>query len=262
MNNFSRDEETYRAMEVRLDSVSTGQRLNTLLMYFWPGILVYLLVNVEPVWTRLLGLSGLDPKSLQYLLFVVFTFGWHLGVPLAVLRTKHGMSWREVVGALSLQRPRIGDLLVFLPLVTLGFTLISVPYMKYLFPPLVDAIASIPGLSIPEWSLFKDSGIYDFPWPLLVIMLVGNFVGEEVYFRGYLMKKSTFLGAWNPALSSVLFALYHLWQAPTTWALAIPAVVFGYLMVWRKNLWLCIALHLYLNLAWGGIVGWLGGYLP
>ena len=51
---------------------------------------------------------------------------------------------------------------------------------------------------------------------MMGIFFVGNFLGEELYFRGYLMKKTAFLGGWNWVFNSVAFSLYHLWQAPQT----------------------------------------------
>jgi hypothetical protein len=36
------------------------------------------------------------------------------------------------------------------------FTAVSLPYMKYIFPPLTDWVASIPGLNPPEYSIFRN----------------------------------------------------------------------------------------------------------
>ncbi|CAH8247854.1 CPBP family intramembrane metalloprotease [Paenibacillus melissococcoides] len=56
-----------------------------------------------------------------------------------------------------------------------------------------------------------------FPWPLLLIGLIGNFIGEEVYFRGYLLKKIGRL-RFDWLILSILFQFYHMWQAPINWA--------------------------------------------
>jgi membrane protease YdiL (CAAX protease family) len=69
------------------------------------------------------------------------------------------------------------------------------------------------------------------------------------------MKKIGFLGRWAWVVNSALFALYHVWQAPTTWALFALVFFFGLLMQWRKNLYPLIAFHFLVNIVWGAIIG-------
>jgi membrane protease YdiL (CAAX protease family) len=71
--------------------------------------------------------------------------------------------------------------------------------------------------------------------------LIGNFLCEELYFHGYLMKKIGFLGAWAWVVNSALFALYHVWQAPTTWRAVRPGFLLWFAVLWRKNLYPLIA---------------------
>jgi membrane protease YdiL (CAAX protease family) len=85
--------------------------------------------------------------------------------------------------------------------------------------------------------------------------LIGNFLCEELYFQGYLMKKIGFLGAWAWAVNSALLARYHVWQAPTTLALFGLVFFFGLLMQWRKNLYPLVAFHFLVNIVWGAIIG-------
>jgi len=56
-------------------------------------------------------------------------------------------------------------------------------------------------------------------------------------------------------VNSTLFALYHAWQAPTTWALFGLVFFFRLLMQWRKNLYPLIAFHFLVNIVWGAIIG-------
>ncbi|MGC2768676.1 MAG: CPBP family intramembrane glutamic endopeptidase [Candidatus Acidiferrum sp.] len=78
--------------------------------------------------------------------------------------------------------------------------------------------------------------MYSFPPVAPLFLGIGNFLGEELYFRGYLMKKSAFLGKMNGIVNSVLFALYHLWQAEQTWPMIGLVLAFGLLMALRKDL--------------------------
>jgi len=89
----------------------------------------------------------------------------------------------------------------------------------------------------------------------LGIGFVGNFLCEELYFHGYLMKKIGYLGPWAWVVNSLLFGLYHVWQAPTTWALIGPVFLFGLLMQWRKNQYPLIAFHFLVNIIWSAILG-------
>jgi hypothetical protein len=88
---------------------------------------------------------------------------------------------------------------------------------------------------------------------MMAVFFIGNFVGEELYFRGYLMKKTSFLGGWNWAVNSALFVVYHLWQIPQTWPLIGIGLIFGFYMQWRKDFWSVVVLHLLINLAWGPV---------
>jgi membrane protease YdiL (CAAX protease family) len=56
----------------------------------------------------------------------------------------------------------------------------------------------------------------------------------------------------------VLFGLYHVWQAPTTWALIVLVFFFAFLMQWRKNLYPLIGFHFLVDIVWGAIVGAVG----
>ncbi|WP_327095361.1 CPBP family intramembrane metalloprotease [Nocardia vinacea] len=66
---------------------------------------------------------------------------------------------------------------------------------------------------------------------------------EELYFRGFLLPRIAHLRAWAPVVSTVLFALYHLWSP---WVF-ISRVIFtfpGYWFVWQhKDIRLSIGMH-------------------
>jgi membrane protease YdiL (CAAX protease family) len=103
---------------------------------------------------------------------------------------------------------------------------------------------------MPAHTIFKagPGGLYDFPPIALLFLFIGNFLGEELYFRGYLMKKIAFLGSSAWIVNSALFALYHLWQIPQTWPLAGLVLTVGLLMQLRKDIYVLIAFHLFMNM--------------
>jgi membrane protease YdiL (CAAX protease family) len=72
---------------------------------------------------------------------------------------------------------------------------------------------------------------------------------EELYFRGYLLPRLSWLGKWAPFLNTILFSFYHFftpWQIP----LRIIALTPVFYTVWlRKNIYLGIIVHCLMNLA-------------
>jgi CAAX protease family protein len=66
------------------------------------------------------------------------------------------------------------------------------------YAPLQVWLGSLPSLAIPAYRMFASAKAFYGGSPLLLgLMLIGNFVGEDVYFRGYLMKKTVFPGRAN-----------------------------------------------------------------
>lgn len=90
--------------------------------------------------------------------------------------------------------------------------------------------------------------LYKFPPFALLLLFIGNFLGEELYFRGYLMKKIAFLGNAAWVVNSLLFATYHFWQIPQTWPLVDLVLTIGLLMQLRKDLYVLVAFHFFIDM--------------
>ncbi|WP_410768524.1 CPBP family intramembrane glutamic endopeptidase [Fontibacillus sp. BL9] len=223
----------------------------------FPGMLAYLLVY--PLREPLMELTGLSSHYVQFLVLALMASGWHILFPFFMLRFVDKLTFKQSLKYLGFVRPDFKGLLIILPIITILFTALSLPYMKYLFPPLSAMLDGIPALHMGEWHIYNQ-GYYDFPWPLLAIGLIGNFIGEEIYFRGYLLRK---VGAlkWNWLIISVLFQFYHMWQAPVNWAFIPLAVVIPceILVRLRKNIYGAILFHVYINTLWGLVTFYLVG---
>ncbi|MEY4540478.1 MAG: hypothetical protein RLZZ306_2235 [Bacteroidota bacterium] len=218
--------------------------------YLLPGVVAYILVNIEPVHRFLSDLLGLKGYTFQYYMFVVFTLFWHMAFPIFMLRKYEKLNWVEVSEFLSLNRFSFKEIFVVAPIAFALSVVVSLPYMMSLYEPFQSWLNSVSGFKIPSHSIFGSyEAFYGAPVFLMALMLIGNFVGEEIYFRGYLMKKTAFLGRYNWLVNSVLFCLYHLWQIPQTWPLIVPCLFFGLVMQLRKNLYTLIMFHLLFNLA-------------
>ena len=252
-----RDDAEYYTLVQKYQARTWGGKFFYLFMHVLPGVLAYVLINIPWVHAAALRLTGLSDPIFQGTCLVGFVFVWHAVVPLAILRWVDHLSFRDSLAFLSLRNFDGKGFFLVMPVVFVVYTLLSLPYMQWLFPALSDWIASIPRLNPPEYSIFRDpSGLYSLlPGWFVALGLIGNFLCEELYFRGYLMKKIGFLGSWTWVVNSVLFGLYHVWQAPTTWALIPLVFFFGILMQWRKNLYPLIAFHFLVNIIWGAIIG-------
>lgn len=248
---FVQSDPEYDSFLRKHEAKSGKQILFYLSFAVFPGVLAYLLIY--PLRPLLMAVTGLSSHYVQFLVLAVMASGWHFLFPLFMLRFADKLTWKESLCYLGFRRENLKGLLLVLPLITLLFTALSLPYMKWVFPSLSSFLNSIPALHMGEWHIFIQ-GYYDFPWPLLLIGLIGNFIGEEVYFRGYLLKKIGRL-RFDWLILSILFQFYHMWQAPMNWAFIPLAVIIPceILVKLRKNIYGAILIHIFVNTIWGGI---------
>jgi hypothetical protein len=114
----------------------------------------------------------------------------------------------------------------------------------------IYAAELVPLLGMPSYSIFGDvETLYCNSSPIaLAFAFIGNYLGEELYFHGYWMKKTAFPGRANWIVNSILFGLYHLWQVPQTWPFIGMMLAFGLRMNLRKDLYVLIALRFFANM--------------
>jgi hypothetical protein len=218
-----------------------------LILHLLPGILGWVLINVRSIYEAQLRLTGVSGRYLQLGWLIVFAFGWHMGAPVILLRFKDKLTWKQTCEFLGLNRVDLRGLFVVLPAYCVLFALAAVPYMQWVWKPLQAWLQSVPLFHMPDYTIFS-ADLYKFPPFALLFLFIGNFLGEELYFRGYLMKKIAFLGRATWAVNSLLFAIYHFWQIPQTWPLIGLVLTIGLLMQLRKDLYVLVAFHLFINM--------------
>jgi len=247
---FVREDAVYDGYNLAYQAKTPLAKLIYLLLYFLPGIVAFLVVNIEPLFRVEMAFTGLSARWVQYVWLLLITFGWHVFMPFVVLRYADKLSLRESFAFLGLNRVDLSGLFLILPIFMVLFALISLPYLKYVAPMIENWTKAIPLFRIPSYSIFQDTpeNIYSFPPIALLFLGIGNFLGEELYFRGYLLKKSAFLGEANWTVNSILFALYHVWQVQQTWPMIGLILMFGLLMKLRKDLWVMVAFHFFVNM--------------
>ena len=221
-----------------------------LLMHLLPGITGWALINVSSIYYAQLRFTGLSGRTLQYVWLLIATFGWHMVVPVLFLRFNDKLTWKQSLQFLGLDRVDLRGLFIVLPVYCALFALAALPYMQFMWNPLERWLQSVPAFQMPAYTIFKGGpeGLYSFPPIALLFLFIGNFLGEELYFRGYLMKKIAFLGNSAWIVNSILFALYHLWQIPQTWPLVGLVLAIGLLMQLRKDLYVLVAFHFFINM--------------
>lgn len=246
----TQEDSTYTHYEKTGQAKTITEKVFYLLSYLLPGIVAYLLINIGTIHDGLSGFLGLSGYDFQYYTVVIFTLGWHISFPILMLRKRDKLSWVEIPRFLSLNRFSLKEVLGVAPVAFALSVLVSLPYMVSIYLPFQSWLNDIPGLQIPAHSIFASyEAFYGAPTAIFILMMIGNFIGEEIYFRGYLMKKTSFLGKYNWLISSLLFCVYHLWQIPQTWPLVVPFLFFGLTMQLRKNLYTLIMFHIFFNLA-------------
>ena len=254
---FVREDPTFDGLVAAHRAKGRGQVAFYLLMHLIPGILAYFGL----FWFRepLMNLTGISNRYVQFAVLGSMATGWHVFLTFALLRFADGLSFRESLKFLGLANPDLKGLFTVLPIVTVIFTLLSAPYMAWVHPPLFVYLDSFSAIAIRDWHILE-IGYYEFPVPILALVFFANFVGEEIYFRGYLLQKiSSLKGDW--AINSLLFQLYHVWQAPLNWAFAPMFLIIplGILVKLRRSLYGAIVFHVFINLAWGGLLYYLFG---
>jgi membrane protease YdiL (CAAX protease family) len=107
---------------------------------------------------------------------------------------------------------------------------------------------------LPDWFLLTED-IKSFPKNALVVtfittsLLTGLIapIVEELYFRGFLLPRMSWMGKYAPFVNTVLFTVYHFWspwQIITRILALLPMV---YVVKWTKNIYIGILAHCMLN---------------
>ena len=244
-NFFVRDDPEYDAFVDQYQAKTWGEKVFFILIHLVPGLLGYLAIHYLRL--PLMDLTGLPSKDVQWLVILVLGIGWMIGLPVFFLMRVDKLSFREALRFLGFGKVDWRGILLVMPVLTILILIPAAPFVKYVHPVLFEKLNAIPALNIPDWHITHE--FYKFPLSQLVVVLIANYLGEEIYFRGYLMKKIGFFGAWTWLASNVLFELYHIHQAPNNWPYVLIAFLlpFGMLMQWRKSIYPVIAFHVIVN---------------
>lgn len=203
---FVRDDPEYDRYAHEFQAHTIVQKAFYLAMYFIPGVLIFIFINQKNVFDWMLAQTGLSGAAYQYIIFIAVTFGFHICMPILVLMFVDKLSFRETLAFLSLDKFDWKGIFMIAPIFLIALVFFSYPYMEFVARPLRHLIDFYPALAIPEHSIFTSyEKMFGYSAAQIFFMLVGNHLGEELYYRGYLLKKTAFLGNVNWIVNSVFF---------------------------------------------------------
>jgi membrane protease YdiL (CAAX protease family) len=195
-----------------------------LLMFAWPAAWFTLLIYV--VGRQFIPAGEVTPTWLRLLIIVLGT-GAELVVGLILLRREgYRLTARALGDRIRLRWPRGWKAWVLAAVV-----LVAGLGLSMAMGPVNRALASVPGFVPPAWwgaasnptveinsaaDAFPDvslEGNYAFVLLYVAIGIVFNIVGEETYYRGYLLPRMRgAFGRWDWVANGVLFTLKHVYQ--------------------------------------------------
>lgn len=253
-------------MEESRTSVSVQQHsiLKSIVLHLLPGVLilaVYLLAASSAArWKPSIAL--LVALSLAIVLVLI---PFELGYLFFQGKKKNSkLSLKDVV--LYRERMPLWQYVVYVPILLIWavfcYAIISPPVEQFL----IESLFSwMPRWLIPspvDPSQFSSDPVLGLvALASLVIQGAAAPIVEEMYFRGYLLPRISYLKGWAPLLSVVLFSLYHFftpWQNPARVLALLPVV---YVVWWKKNIYLSIVFHIVVNLMGPSLIALLSGGL-
>lgn len=222
-----------------------------LIYHFYPGLFIlvfYICTSPYLINIGVPGLAGLlaaelvvlTPLAVGHLLRMwkqssLDKFLEFIG-PFEKLTTQQYIAW-SIGGILAC-------VLIYVPLYPLGLFL-RTSVFSWLPPWYFD-----PGFGTDDLSLLSN------------LFLIGVFVDgliapivEELFFRGYLLSRMTYLKGWAPVLNGTLFGLYHFWQPHNYPAVIGIGIVLSYVVWKKKNVVLSMIIHCSLNIG-GALAGY------
>lgn len=229
-------------------ALSVKDKIWTIALYFIPGIVAtFVLLTFSKGLSTSLGLSL---WFTQILILIIFLFLFQIIIVILNGRFVDKLNLGTLVSSIGLKKTSIKN--IFIAILWGGASVATLRlWVSSIGRPIYMYLQSLPWLAMPDWHYQmceKPSYTAVQMTILLIIMLGTNVFCEEVYFRGYLFRKTMFLGKWTWLANGLLFIAYHIPQIPITYAIfPVGLAVSGY-FAWRKDIYGVMIVHLIINL--------------
>lgn len=216
--------------------------LRSVTLHLLPGLFVLLFYITG---ARFLVNLGLPTLFFLYLAIAIVMIPFEMGYMLYMGRIETG---RFSLKGILLYRSTIPwwqYVLLILPMLVWAFILlsyISQPIDRFVFRHLFQWL--------PLWFRLDpgDADTYTktvllLLWGFYFITNISGALVEELYFRGFLLPRISYLGLWAPFINTVLFSVYHFFTPSENISRILALLPMVYVVWWKKNINIGIILH-------------------
>lgn len=220
----------------------------SILLHLLPGVGLLLVPMLIMPLVQRWGFPPILAGSLSILLVLL---PWEIGYLLYIGQQRNG-TW-SLADVVRYREPMpFWQYLLLVPLLIFWFFMANSYWNQHLST-LATSLKWLPGW-IVEPLPFEDTGTYS--TSILLTTALFRFVcsgliapiGEELYFRGYLLPRIERLGYWAPLLNLFLFAFQHLWTPLANPGRVLALFPLVYVVWWKRNIYLGLVVHLILNM--------------
>jgi hypothetical protein len=101
---FVREDAVYDYYSSTYQAKTPLAKIVYLCLYLLPLIVVFIVVNIRPLFRWEMAVTGWSARYVQYAWVLIITFGWHIFMPFVVLRYVDKLTLRESCVFLGLNR--------------------------------------------------------------------------------------------------------------------------------------------------------------
>lgn len=218
----------------------------------WQSVLLHLVPGLPLLTAFAVGGPWLMARGLPAVLGLYVAIGLVLVPTLLAILFADG--WRRnrrlsldgvVLNRAGLPGRQMAALAVVVVLVAVGISMAAQPLDDWL----LQFFAWTPDwFRVPLQVDYYDRTLLLGVWTLAVVVngLASPLV-EELYFRGFLLPRIAWLGAWAPLVNTVLFSLYHFFSPWATLSRVLGFLPHAYAVWWKQSVWLGVITHCVVN---------------
>ncbi len=216
--------------------------LQSIVLHLLPGIFILLFYTVGAALSRRVGVPTL---FFLYLSIAVAMIPFELGYMLYIGKKTTGrLSLKQVVQYRETM-PWWQYVLLILPMLVWSFVLLS-----YISQPVDRFVFRSFFQWLPRWFRLYPGDTDTYSKTILLLLwgfyFITNITGalvEELYFRGFLLPRISYLGFWAPLINTVLFSIYHFFTPSENISRILALLPMVYVVWWKRNIYIGIILH-------------------
>lgn len=203
----------------------------SVILHLLPGLLALVLFSLLARPVEALGYPSIMPWLITVLCVII---PFELGYLLYEGQKRNGRL--SLSGVILYRQPlKVQQILLWTAL-----TFVAVLVLFVLSGPVTNYFETKVFAWVPDWFMpdtgvegggFSKSALWIVNLASVIVFVIGIPIVEEMYFRGYLLPRISYLGGWAILVNSVLFALYHFttpWIFVTRMLITLPVAYVAY----------------------------------